>query len=64
MNNQPFLEYINKYINLTAEEKNISTNEELNFLNVKGAKVIGVETNHYNIWKRVVDSLRAGAIKL
>ncbi len=41
----------------------IPTIEELNFLKAKGAKVIGVDTNHYNIWQRAIDSLRAGAIK-
>ncbi len=40
------------------------TNEEIDFLKAKKAKVYGVDTNHYNIWKSVIDSLRAGTIKL
>lgn len=37
---------------------------EIDFLISKKAKVYGVDTDHYNIWKRAIDSLRAGIIKL
>jgi len=40
------------------------SNEEINFLEIKDAKVYGVDTDHYNIWKRAIDSLRTGTIKL
>lgn len=38
--------------------------EEIAFLEKKKATVIGVETNHYNIWKRVIDAFRYGKLKL
>ncbi|RZN81417.1 MAG: hypothetical protein EVB11_10255 [Winogradskyella sp.] len=37
---------------------------EIDFLESKNVKVFGVETNHYRIWQRVIDSARAGKIKL
>jgi len=40
------------------------TEEEIHFLTSKKATVFGVETDHYNIWKRAIDSIRAGTIKL
>jgi len=46
------------------ENVGIPSKEELDFLKTKKAKVYGVDTNHYNIWKRVIDSLRVGTIKL
>jgi len=37
---------------------------EIDFLVSKKAKVFGVDTDHYNIWKRAIDSLREGTVKL
>ncbi|WP_400077943.1 hypothetical protein [Winogradskyella sp. R77965] len=42
----------------------IPTQEELDFLKTKGAKIVATDADHYNIWKRVIDSLRDGTIKL
>ena len=33
---------------------------EIDFLKHKNASLVGVETDHYNIWKRVIDDLEAG----
>jgi len=38
--------------------------EEIGFLEDKGAKVIGVETNHYRIWQKVIDAFRENELKL
>lgn len=37
---------------------------EVQFLITKNAKVFGVETDHYNIWKRVIDAFREGTMDL
>lgn len=37
---------------------------EVQFLITKNAQVFGVETNHYNIWKRVIDAFRDGTMDL
>ena len=39
------------------------TDAEISFLKSKNAIVHGVETGHYKIWQRVIDSIRAGKIK-
>ncbi|MEO0339265.1 MAG: hypothetical protein AAF242_08615 [Bacteroidota bacterium] len=38
--------------------------EEIAFLKAKNAQVLGVETGHYEIWKRVIDAFERGDIKL
>lgn len=40
------------------------TDREIQFLKSKNASVVGVETDHYDIWKRVVDAFRDGTMKL
>lgn len=37
---------------------------EIQFLESKNAQVLGVETDHYDIWKRVVDAFRDGKMDL
>lgn len=37
---------------------------EIAFLQSKNAQVLGVETDHYNIWKRVIDAFRDGKMDL
>ena len=37
---------------------------EISFLKLKKAIVVGVETDHYNIWKRVIDAIRADDLNL
>lgn len=38
--------------------------DEIAFLESKKATVVGVDTDHYNIWKRVIDAFRAGELNL
>ncbi len=47
------------------KDENVGTlsDAEISFLKLKNAQVIGVETDHYNIWKRVIDKFRDGKIK-
>lgn len=40
------------------------SSSELEFLQANGATVAGVDTDHYNIWKRVVDAFREGRLNL
>ncbi len=48
------------------EDRNVGvpTQLELDFLELKGVQTYGVQTDHYNIWKHVIDSVKAGTIKL
>ena len=48
------------------EDQNVGalTKDEIAFLKNKKATVKGVETGHYDIWKRVVDAFREGRLQL
>lgn len=52
------------FYGLKDQNVGVPYDKELKFLQEKGAKVYGVDTDHYNIWKRVIDSARARTIKL
>lgn len=52
------------FYGLKDQNVGLPYDKELEFLKSKGAKVYGVDTDHYNVWKRVIDSLRASTLKL
>jgi len=52
--------YFGKY----DENVGALSDEEIEFLENNGASVIGVETNHYKIWQKVIDAFREDTLKL
>jgi len=52
------------FYGLKDENVGVPTQKELDFLSSKKAKIYAIDTDHYNIWKRVIDFLRAGTLKL
>ncbi|MFK7811112.1 MAG: hypothetical protein AB8B59_01380 [Maribacter sp.] len=42
----------------------VPTKYELDFLKSKKVQILGVDSDHYNIWKHVIDSVKAKTIKL
>ena len=40
------------------------TQHEIEFLKSRGAQVEGFDTNHYGVWKRVIDKFREGTLRL
>lgn len=52
------------YYGLNDENVGALSEPEISFLRSRGAIVKGVETDHYDIWKRVVDAFQEGNIDL
>ncbi len=52
------------YYGMYDENIGALSEEEVSFLFSKNATVFGVETDHYDIWKSVIDAFRDGKLKL
>ncbi|MEM6377899.1 MAG: hypothetical protein AAF705_06785 [Bacteroidota bacterium] len=52
------------YYGTKDQNVGVLSSKERTFLKAKNATLVGVETDHYNIWKRVIDAFDEGRLRL